>query len=425
MAERDRGATVSVQWENTERAPLRTDGPPGSMAKSQTEPWRSCDTRDRRKLIHRATAFWPIEWPTVAIMAACYTAWAFGLTLLGSALATPPSDTASVAVSVAPELLMPFSPSTWPTWLGWIGLPLTIMAVTLHSSLQHEVLHGHPTRSAAVNEALVTPAIGVAFPYRRFRVLHLRHHNDERLTDPYDDPESWFLAERDHAALSPAVRGLLAVNATLIGRLIVGPTLSVVGTYRADVRAWRNGDRSIADAYARHGLSLLVVFSVVWWLFGISPLVYVALVAYPALSLLMLRTYAEHRAHRDPDGRTAIVEHAPIFSLLFLHNNLHVVHHANPRLAWYRLPALYAANRAQFLARNDGYRFNGYGQIFRQFAFRRAHAIVHPYARRMIGADVESAHAQRSVTNPPAPPVAQTLPDAAAAPQMAYNKPDG
>jgi hypothetical protein len=54
-------------------------------------------------------------------------------------------------------------------------------------------LHGHPTRSAALNEALVFPALGLFVPYRSFRDTHLRHHNDANLTDPYDDPESWYL----------------------------------------------------------------------------------------------------------------------------------------------------------------------------------------------------------------------------------------
>ena len=52
----------------------------------------------------------------------------------------------------------------------------------------HEVLHGHPTRSGRVNEALVFLPIGIVWPFRRFKAIHLRHHADERLTDPFDDP---------------------------------------------------------------------------------------------------------------------------------------------------------------------------------------------------------------------------------------------
>ena len=41
--------------------------------------------------------------------------------------------------------------------------------VALHSSLQHEALHGHPTRHAPVNEALVFLPLGLFYPFRRFK----------------------------------------------------------------------------------------------------------------------------------------------------------------------------------------------------------------------------------------------------------------
>ena len=50
-------------------------------------------------------------------------------------------------------------------------------------------------------------------------------------------------------------------------------------------------------------------------------------------------------------------------SLLFLNNNLHALHHAEPGLAWYRLPARYRERREELLAKNGGYRYGGYGEI--------------------------------------------------------------
>ena len=80
-----------------------------------------------------------------------------------------------------------------PGWSSGPPIPfaaLALLAVTiaLQSSIVHEVLHGHPTRNALVNEAFVFLPIGLVWPYRRFKALHLRHHADERLTDPFDDP---------------------------------------------------------------------------------------------------------------------------------------------------------------------------------------------------------------------------------------------
>ena len=54
---------------------------------------------------------------------------------------------------------------------------------------------------------------------------------------------------------------------------------------------------------------------------------YVLLFAYPGISLMLVRSFCEHRAHEEMGGRTIIVEASPFWSLLFLNNNLHVAHH--------------------------------------------------------------------------------------------------
>ena len=97
------------------------------------------------------------EWPTWIALAGCYLAWALSLAAYQS--------------------------------VGLLALVPMALSVGFHSSLQHEILHGHPTRNAGLNEALVWLPVGLYIPYRRFRDNHLRHHNDDRLTDPYEDPE--------------------------------------------------------------------------------------------------------------------------------------------------------------------------------------------------------------------------------------------
>ena len=101
-----------------------------------------------------------IEWPTAVLAFFCYGTW----------LATG-------------FLLWPSHPIVALALLGFI--------LALQSSIMHEVLHGHPTRNALINEAFVFLPIGLVWPFRRFKTLHLRHHADERLTDPLDDPESY------------------------------------------------------------------------------------------------------------------------------------------------------------------------------------------------------------------------------------------
>ena len=68
-----------------------------------------------------------------------------------------------------------------------------------------------------------------------------------------------------------------------------------------------------------------------WWAY--------LLAAWIGHALLKIRTYLEHRAHEAPRARTVIIEDRGPLALLFLNNNLHVVHHCHPAVPWYRLPA--------------------------------------------------------------------------------------
>lgn len=290
----------------------------------------------------------------------------------------------------------------WPTWLAaavcyaawgtltwhWQALPLAVFVplaaycVALQSSLRHEALHGHPTRSRTLNEALVFPPLCLLIPYRRFRDTHLRHHFDARLTDPYDDPESWFLAARDHAALPRPTRALLAVNATLAGRLVLGPWLAVAGMARHDARALVRGDRRVATAWAMHAAGAAPVVAWLELVCGLPVWTYLLAASWPGLSLLMLRTYAEHQPHRDVPQRTAIVETWPAVGFLFLNNNLHYVHHRCPRVPWYLLPRVYRAERSRFRAENGGYGYDGYLALLRRHLFRAKEPVAHPFLRR-------------------------------------------
>ncbi len=73
-----------------------------------------------------------------------------------------------------------------------------------------------------------------------------------------------------------------------------------------------------------------------------------------------------------------VIEDRGIFAFLFLNNNFHVVHHMHPRVAWYKLPAQYVANRAHYLRRNDGYRYASYWQVIRAYLLRPKDPVPHP-----------------------------------------------
>lgn len=265
-----------------------------------------------------------------------------------------------------------------PFGLAYIGLAVVI---AFHSSLQHEAIHLHPTRWPLVNEALVFPPLGLVYPYRRYRDTHLAHHRDARLTDPYDDPESWYLDPAVWARHPRWFRALLVVNNAALGRMLIGPALGALRFIGADMRAIAGGDRAIARAWASHIVGLALV--VAWLVFaGVSPLGY-ALAAYGGMALISLRSFLEHRADERVAGRSAIVEDRGPLALLFLNNNLHAVHHAHPGVPWAELPALYRAHRERFLKLNGFYVFRSYREVLSRHALRPKEPPAHPLMDRM------------------------------------------
>ncbi len=264
-----------------------------------------------------------------------------------------------------------------PTLSLWMAVIVTTFVAALHSSLSHEVVHGHPFPGwRRLNEALVFPCLVLFVPLGRFRDTHLAHHNDAVLTDPYDDPESNYLDPAVWAGLPGWQRGILSFNNTLLGRLVLGPAISLFVFTRADIAAIRAGDRAVRDAWLWHAPQAGVVLQAV----AVSPMPLWAylLASYGAMALLKIRTFLEHQAHDRASGRTAIVEDRGPLAFLFLNNNLHVVHHIHPRVPWYALPALYRANRAHYVRRNGGYVFRSYGEVFARHFLRRKDPVPHP-----------------------------------------------
>jgi len=286
------------------------------------------------------------EWATLAVLAFCY------LGLMGA------------TTLVAPVSL-------------WLAIPVTAFFVALHSSLQHEALHGHPTRHALLNEALVFPSVGLFIPYRRFRDLHIAHHHDDILTDPYADPESNFMDPADWARLPRWVQAVYRANNTLLGRVVLGPGLSVIALVKADIGGKGAAQTGVLGAWM---LYLLGLGPVLWWLMSVGtiPLWAYVVSAYFGFGLLKIRTYLEHRANENPAARTVVIEDRGPLSFLFLNNNFHTVHHNHPGAPWYILPGLYFADRQKYLALNGGYRYQNYREVFSKYLFCAKDPVPHP-----------------------------------------------
>ena len=271
----------------------------------------------------------------------------------------------------------------WGAVLFWLSGPLPVLSVVLlgvlvamHASLTHEVLHGHPFRSKALNEALMALPLNLCIPYNRFRDLHLAHHRDANLTDPYDDPETNYLDPAVWVRLPAWKRRVWSANNTLFGRMVLGPAIGQFRFTVDDARAALCGDRDVWLAWTLHLPAMVAVLMLV----AVSPLpVWAYLIsAYMGLSLLKIRTFLEHRAHEKSRGRTVIIEDRGPLAFLFLNNNLHVVHHMNPKAPWYRLPALYSEGRERYQDCNEGYVYRSYWQIFRQYFLSAKDPVPHP-----------------------------------------------
>lgn len=258
-----------------------------------------------------------------------------------------------------------------------VAVPLLAFLLTLHSSLQHEAIHGHPTYNQRWNDALVFPALGLFVPYERFRDLHLAHHYDPLLTDPHDDPETNYLDPAVWNRLRRPVRALLAVNNTLLGRMAIGPFLGMAALVADDAVAIRAGDARVRRAWLLHGLGVVPVVLWLAWVGTIGGAAYVA-ACWLALAILKVRTFLEHQAHERVAARSVIIEDRGPLAFLFLNNNYHAVHHANPGLAWYRLPAEYSRRRDEWLRRNGGYAYRSYADVARRYLVSRKDPVAHP-----------------------------------------------
>ncbi len=261
---------------------------------------------------------------------------------------------------------------------AWFGWPALVLVTAWFMSLQHELLHGHPTRSKAFNRLLGLAPLSAWYPYDIYRDSHLAHHRDELLTIPGIDPECNYVEAMRYARMAGVRRAMYWATRTVAGRLLLGPALTIPQVWSDIFTGPRLRGMACVRTWAVH---LTLLGALLWWVdrqAGISPLQYLLGVAYPALALAMLRSFYEHRPAAIPAHRIAINEAALPWRLLYLNNNYHAVHHDHPSMPWYRIPAAFRADRAGYLQRNDGFHLPGYGHVLWTFAFKPVDSPVHP-----------------------------------------------
>lgn len=280
------------------------------------------------------------------------------------------------------------------TYGGWLAItyayhywPLIVVApvaavlITLQGSLQHEIVHGHPTRWRSLNRLFAIVPVSLWLPFERYRESHLKHHHDERLTDPIDDPESYYWTSQDWARLPAAGRVIVRIQQTLAGRVTVGAFWAIARFLHAEWRAVIDKQPGVRRVWLEHLLWCVPVLAWVRLVCGIPVWIYVFTMAIPGTSITLIRSFAEHRARPPVRARIAIVEGSWILGPLYLFNNLHALHHEAPGVPWYEYPARYRRIRERLIAENGGLVYRTYFEVARRYLFRPHDAPVHPTNR--------------------------------------------
>jgi len=285
-------------------------------------------------------------------------------------------------------LLIPAVYGMWFATLYWshtLGLMATtlllLLSCTWYMSLQHELVHGHPTRHRGLNKLLGFAPLAVWFPYTLYLESHLRHHNDAHLTQPGIDPETHYVSDEVWQRSGWFMRALFVHRKRFWGRFVFGPAMAISSVLDEAVTQIRDGNYKYVPMWSLHIAMLIGMLTAIQAWTDIAAWYYLLVVAYPALSLAMVRSYYEHRAAEDCKHRIAINEASLPMRLLYLNNNYHLVHHDMPTLPWYLLARVYRTDREAYIARSGGFRLGGYLELARRFGLTPVDAPVHPLHR--------------------------------------------
>lgn len=288
----------------------------------------------------------------------------------------------------------------WPTVLAigafWIAYlctvlfaddlptPLTVIVLALlggfYMSLQHEVIHGHPTRWRLLNRTAVGAPLVLLQPFERYSAAHLAHHASD-VTNPTDDPESFYVTPEAWAAAGACKRWFLRANRTMSARLTIGPIFQLWQMLRYDLRLARY-DTAVRRTWALHAIAAAITVAALR-MTGMNLWVYILGFVYGGMICTNLRSFVEHRGVVNGGPRSAVVQSNWFFGLLFLNNNLHYTHHALPGASWYRLPQLTRDLGAAALAEAGAGYHRGYLAIAREHLFRPFDQPVNPLLERI------------------------------------------
>jgi fatty acid desaturase len=149
----------------------------------------------------------------------------------------------------------------------------------------------------------------------------------------------------------------------------------------SEARAFARNEPGVRSAWMTHAMLCVLVLYWVTVRCGIPLWLYVVGMVVPGNAILLIRSFAEHRAKAKTEERTATVENSWLLGPLFLFNNLHALHHAEPKLPWYRYNTRYRATRARLITDNGGLVYSTYFDVASRYLFRVHDQPQHPLGR--------------------------------------------
>jgi fatty acid desaturase len=250
----------------------------------------------------------------------------------------------------------------------WLAIPMLAVLGAWHLSMQHELLHGHPFRNQFINDAIGIIPVTLLIPYLAFKKDHHEHHKSD-LTNPELDNESFYVTQEQWDNAGPIRRAAWTANRTILFRMFVWTIVSTISYVMLVLkRAARNeqGDRL---AVVLHVIGVVAVVYLVslssmpLWQFALGTV-------YGGRILNAIRPFPEHKYQNGVETKTAMIMAGPFMSLLMLNNNLHIAHHDDPKIPWYRVNELSKRVNAVERAREAGVLYEGgYAEVFRKFSF--------------------------------------------------------
>jgi fatty acid desaturase len=250
----------------------------------------------------------------------------------------------------------------------WLAVPMLAVLGAWHLSMQHEVLHGHPFKNQFINDAIGGIPVTLWIPYLAFKKDHHEHHLSD-LTNPALDNESYYVSQEQWDKAGRIRRAAWTANRTILFRMFVWTIVSTITYVLSVLKRAVRGEKGDRLAVALHVVGLVFVVYLVslssmpLWQFALGTL-------YGGRILNAIRPFPEHKYQSGVETRTAMIMAGRFMSLLMLNNNLHVAHHDEPGVPWYRYDKLMQRVNAVERARAAGVLYEGgYAEVFRRFSF--------------------------------------------------------